>query len=233
MRSLSALLVLSLALVGCDDGGGDSDAGPSGVDAGPGGVDAGSTGTDAGPTDTDAGATDAGPVETDAGPTGDDAGATDAGPTGTDAGAMDAGSDAGPTGTDAGMVVRTAILPGFCPSSPTAAGFYRGTLASNTNDIAGACTVSGPGRDGAVRVELAHGQTVRAVYRHAGDGVLYILDSCPVVGSCLDSSDSSISGAETVEYTNTGDTTNPVYVVLDSDSLSGPQTFELDLYVTP
>jgi len=117
----------------------------------------------------------------------------------------------------------------------TAPGFYRGTLASNTNDIpsvSGCGSLSVPGRDGSVRIELAPGATVRATYRHAGDGALYILDRCPVQSSCLDGSDSSLSGAETVEWTNTGSETNTIYVVMDSDALTSPQTFELDLFVT-
>ena len=120
----------------------------------------------------------------------------------------------------------------FCPSTPTLAGLYRGTLASNLNDIGGACGLVAPGRDGAVRVELQPGQTVRAAFRHAGDGVLYLLDSCPVVGSCLASSDGSSSGEETLEWTHTGASMNPVYIILDSDDLGGGQTFELDLEIT-
>lgn len=129
-------------------------------------------------------------------------------------------------------VTRQVILPGFCPSTPTAAGYYRGTLANNLNDIAGACGLSAPGRDGALRIELAVGHTVRAVYRHGGDGILYLLDSCPVVGSCLVGADSSSSGEEVLEWTNTGNAMNPIYLILDSDELAGPQTFELDLFIT-
>jgi hypothetical protein len=144
--------------------------------------------------------------------------------------ALDAASDV-TTPTDT-TPTRLNLNAGFCPSTPTVAGLYRGTLASNLNDIGGACGLSAPGRDGAVRVELQPGQTVRAAYRHAGDGVLYLLDSCPVVGSCLASSDDSFSGEETLEWTHTGATMNPVYIILDSDDLGGGQTFELDLEIT-
>ncbi|MFK7987392.1 MAG: hypothetical protein AB8I08_15330 [Sandaracinaceae bacterium] len=243
--ALSLSLCLGLAFA-CDSDPEDPDASTrdAGMDAG-GGSDAGSG--DAGDAD-DAGGSDAGGEDsgTDAGVEdgGADAGAEDAG---TDAGAEDGGTDAGGTdagaedgGTDGGDVsdsgaVRSVLFPAFCPSSPTAPGIYRGTLGSNLNDVASVsglgCTLGAPGRDGSVRVELSPGQTVRATLRHAGDGILYILDNCPVVTSCLDGSDSSVSGEESVEWTNTGSAMNPIYVFLDSDSLSGPQTFELDLEV--
>lgn len=158
-----------------------------------------------------------------------------------DAGPPDAGFDAGDEGIDAGVDAseepdagsRSTLVPGFCPSAVTAPGLYRGTLASNLNDIATAsCVGATPGRDGAVRIELAPGETVRATYRHAGDGVLYLLDSCPVTSSCLVGSDDASSGAEAIEWTNDGAETNAVYVVLDSAALDGPQTFELDLFVS-
>lgn len=139
--------------------------------------------------------------------------------------------DAQSSAVDAAQA-RSTLVTGFCPSSVTAPGLYEGTLASNLNDVSGcASMLSAPGRDGAVRLELTAGQTVSAVLRHAGDGALYILDSCPVISSCLDSSDQSISGSETVSYTNDTGATNTVYVILDSDDLAGPQTFELDLVV--
>lgn len=232
----SALVAMAIAMAGCGGSAEPGDAGSvvdaaSGVDGGVGdggrdaGADAGGGGVDAG--------SDAGLVA--------DAG-TDAGGGGTDAGS-DAGVDAAATddaGNDAASppdtgVMRTALLPGFCPSTATPAGLYRGTLASNTNDLSGATgcgSSSAPGRDGAVRVELDPGQTVTARYRHAGDGVLYLLDSCPVISSCLAASDASSSGEESITWTNTGTTRNPVYVALDSASLGGPQTFELDLEIT-
>ncbi len=139
-------------------------------------------------------------------------------------------ADALPSEPDA-AIKRTTLLPGFCPSTVTAPGLYQGTLAANLNDVSGCGALSAPGRDGAVRLELAPGASVSATMRHAGDGALYILDACPVVSSCLDASDESLSGAETVNYTNDTGGTNTVYVVLDSDDLAGPQTFELDLTV--
>jgi hypothetical protein len=152
-----------------------------------------------------------------------------------DASASDGGADGGPDSdagaeTDAGMT-RTALSPTFCPSAGTPAGLYRGTLASNLNEHSSACGLSAPGRDGFVRVEVAPGQTLRAVYRHAGDGVLYLLDNCPVLSSCLDQSDGS--AAEEVEWTNTGATTNPVYLGLDAADFGAPEAFELDIHLTP
>lgn len=138
--------------------------------------------------------------------------------------------DAAPDAT----IVRHPLLPGYCPTSNTAPGYYQGTLAGNLNDLpTNSCTGASPGRDGAVRLSLAPGQTVTAVYRHDGDGILYLLDSCPVTTSCLVGSDATSSGPETITWTNNGASANPVYLVLDSASLTGPQTFELDLFVTP
>lgn len=151
----------------------------------------------------------------------------------TDTGPVDAGETTSDVADTADTTpVRTVIVPGFCPSSPTAPGLYRGTLAGNLNDIGGACGLSAPGRDGAVRVELEPGQTLTARYRHAGDGVLYLLDNCPVIGTCQASSDQSVSGEESLTWTWTGAVRNPVYIILDSDDLEGAQTFELDLEVS-
>lgn len=155
---------------------------------------------------------------------------TDAGSdAGTDAGS-DAGSDAGAS-PDAGTT-RRSVLPSFCPSGLTEPGLYRGTLADNTNEVSSACGVSAGGREGSLRVAVPAGATLRVVYTHAGDGVLYLLDTCPVLGSCLGSGrDSTSSGAETLEWRNTSGATNEVFVYLDSFELGGPQTFELDLFV--
>ncbi|MBX3249757.1 MAG: hypothetical protein KF901_21450 [Myxococcales bacterium] len=218
---IAALLALLAFACGDDDprndGGHATDAGGDSA-----------TGPDA-EMDLDAGAVDAHTDDAHA----DDGGAADADVD--DSGAsMDAATDGGviddaSTGDAAEM--RSPLLPGFCPSTVTAPGLYRGTLASNLNDIAGACGFTAPGRDGAVRVRLAPSERLRAVYRHAGDGVLYLLRSCPVVTSCLVGSDGSASGPETVEWTNDTGSSVDVSLVLDSTSLSGPQTFELDLFV--
>jgi hypothetical protein len=173
-----------------------------------------------------------------------DADAIDAGETfsdaGTDAGAdSDAGTDAGTTDagtTDAGTTdagaTRRSVLPSYCPTTLTEPGLYRGTLASNTNDVSSACGVTAVGGDGSLRVAVPAGATLRAVYTHAGDGVIYLLDTCPVLGSCLGTGrDASSSGAETLEWTNTSGATNEVFLYLDSFELGGAQTFELDLFV--
>lgn len=144
-------------------------------------------------------------------------------------GSTDAGSDAGTV--DAGGT-RRSVLPSFCPSALTEPGLYRGTLAGNLNEVSSACGVSASGGEGSLRVAVPAGATLRVVYTHAGDGVLYLLDTCPVLGSCLGSGrDATSSGAETLEWTNTSGATNEVFVYLDSFELGGPQTFELDLFV--
>lgn len=136
-----------------------------------------------------------------------------------------------PSAVDA-FAMRRTVFAEFCPGTATAAGLYRGTLASNLNDIEGACAVTAPGRDGSLRVMLAPGQTLVATYRHAGDGIVYLLERCPVVASCVASADATSSGGETLRYTHTGAAAAPFYLVLDSDSIGGPQTFELDLEIT-
>lgn len=213
---------LFICLLAC----GDDDRAPTdgGLDSG---FDAGSS-VDAG--DLDASEVDAGDL-TDASVDAEaerDAG-NDAG-TPTDAGA-DAGDDAGSdAGTDAGMT-RTSVLPSFCPSGTTAAGFYRGTLAGNLNEVSSACGVSAGGPEGSLRVAVPAGATLRVVYTHAQDGVVYLLDTCPVIASCLVGRDATSSGAETLEWTNTSGATNEVFVYLDSFELGGAQTFELDLFI--
>ncbi len=152
--------------------------------------------------------------------------------TGDAATATDAGTDAF-VADDAATTTRRNILPGFCPSTPTAGGLYRGTLAGNTNDVVGACLVTAPGRDGSLRIRLDPGQTLRARYRHDGDGVLYLLDSCPVTSSCLVGANASFGGEESIEWTNGSSASNDVFLFLDSASLAAPQTFELDVEVTP
>ena len=209
---------LIVCLLAC----GDDDRAPTdgGLDSG---FDAGSS-VDAG--DLDASEVDAGDL-TDASLDAEaerDAG-SDAG-TPTDAG-TDAGADAG---TDA-SVTRTSVLPGPCPSGTTAPGFYRGTLVDNLNEVSSACGLTAPGRDGSLRVAVPAGATLRVVYTHAQDGVVYLLDTCPVLGSCLGGRDATSSGAETLEWTNTSGATNEVFVYLDSFELGGAQTFELDLFV--
>lgn len=225
------LFVLLFTAAGCGggstvtetDASGDRDAATSDAGRNDGGALADAATTDSGSAD-DAGTADDAATPDDAA-TIDDAGSA----------AVDAGTDAF-TANDTGATRRN-ILPDFCPSTPTAAGLYRGTLAGNTNDVSSAsgtdCLVTAPGRDGSLRVHLEPGQTLTARYRHDGDGVLYVLDRCPVTSSCLVGADASSSGEETVTWTNTDAAANDVYLFLDSTSLGAPQTFELDLEITP
>ncbi len=138
------------------------------------------------------------------------------------------------TDADTAPVTRTTLSPSFCPQTPTAPGAYEGTLASNLNDLSSAnCIGSAPGRDGAVRVELAPGETVSASYNSvSGDAILYILDNCPVITSCLDGSDDSSDEVERVEWTNDGGETNPVYIVLDNAEIATSGPFILDFTIT-
>ncbi len=148
---------------------------------------------------------------------------------------LDTDTDTEPdTDADTTPVTRTTLSPGFCPQTPTAPGAYEGTLAANLNDISSAdCIGTAPGRDGAVRVELAPGETLSATYNStSGDAILYILDNCPVITSCLDGADESATGPETVAWTNDGSQTNPVYIVLDNAELATSGPFILDFSIT-
>lgn len=217
-RLLPILLVLSAC--GDDDGRPSLDAG--GFDAAT--PDAGSA-LDAGDL-VDAGEIDA--AETvDAGET--DAGeSVDAGET--DAGQTDAGGGVDP-GADAGVTRSNLPLFDWCGPERVAPGLYRGTLSGQTNDSSAACSVSALGGEASLRVNVPSGAALRAVYRHAADGVLYLLDRCGAAISCLVGADSTSSGAETVTWTNTSGADNEVFLILDSTELFGAQTFELDLFV--
>jgi hypothetical protein len=229
--SLPILVGLCLTASACDTEGAPADA-FLGADAAA--VDG--SATDAA-SDLDAATSLDAAASDDASAVGDAASAADASPPDAAADldaafALDAAStpDA-PSGADA-FATRRTVSAEFCPSMATAAGLYRGTLASNLNDIDGACGVAAPGRDGSLRVMLSPGQTLVASYRHAGDGIVYLLERCPVVASCVASADATSSGAETLRYTHTGAVAAPFYLVLDSDSIGGPQTFEVDLELT-
>ncbi|MBX7191937.1 MAG: hypothetical protein K1X94_07755 [Sandaracinaceae bacterium] len=162
----------------------------------------------------------------------DDAAPTLDAPSASDASPSDDTTLVDAAAADDSAVMRRTVLPDFCPSTATAPGLYRGTLASSLNDVDGTCGIAAPGRDGELRVMLAPGQTLTATYRHAGDGVITLLERCPVVSSCVAGADDTSSGAETLTYTHSGSGAAPFYLVLDSTSTAGPQTFELDLAVT-
>ncbi len=130
---------------------------------------------------------------------------------------------------------RTSILLGeFCLNEPTLGpGSYQGSLASTLNDFSVGCGQTAAGREGSVKVEVGAGQTLTVSYRATGaDAVLYVLDTCPVMSSCVASADSTGDGGlETASWTNQGGTTATVHVFLDAfDSLSGG-AFELDLSI--
>ncbi len=145
-----------------------------------------------------------------------------------------AGGAAGSAGSGGTGPTRQTIWPAWCPSTSTAPGLYQGTLALNLNDIYDVgCVGPAAGRDGGLRVVVAPGETVTAHYTStAGDGVLYILDACPVLTSCLEASDvAGFAGEESVSWTNQGGVDNPVYVILDNFDLAGSGQFTVDLFV--
>ncbi|TNE84829.1 MAG: hypothetical protein EP330_27890 [Deltaproteobacteria bacterium] len=128
------------------------------------------------------------------------------------------------------------MWPGdYCLSEPTLRpGAYSGTLASNLNDFSAVCgSAQAEGREGSVIVDVPAGQTLTVDYRSVGaDAVLYFLETCPVMSSCLDLADNTgDGGVETLSWQNTGGTTVSVHVFLDNwSSLSGG-AFELDIDV--
>ena len=81
------------------------------------------------------------------------------------------------------------------------------------------------------------GQTLTVAYEYlAGDGVITVLDNCPVLNSCLASADVSATGSETLSWTNTTSTTNTVTLVLDNaddpDPSYGPRGGDFTLDIT-
>ncbi|MFT7579294.1 MAG: hypothetical protein ACI9MR_000958 [Myxococcota bacterium] len=135
---------------------------------------------------------------------------------------------------------RTNLILRYCGGADTATtpGAYRGTTAGGLNDFSeSACGGTAFGADGSVRVEVGAGETLTATYISTADGILYILDNCPVFGSCLDRSDGTgEGGVETVSWTNTAGTSNAVHLILDNDDdgefLPDGGTFTLDIAVT-
>lgn len=113
-----------------------------------------------------------------------------------------------------------------CPDARvvTASGSVTDSFANFTNvyelPITNACTTSRtPGNDAVYEVSLLSGQTLTAsvVSTEASpeDVAIYVTDVCELLpDACIEGSDNSIQGAESVTYTATTDET--VYVIVDS-----------------
>lgn len=113
-----------------------------------------------------------------------------------------------------------------CPDAQvvSASGTVTDSFANFTNvyelPITNACTTSRtPGNDAVYEVSLLSGQTLTAsvVSTEASpeDVAIYVTDVCELLpDACIDGSDNSIQGAESVTYTATTDET--VYVIVDS-----------------
>ena len=78
-------------------------------------------------------------------------------------------------------------------------------------------------------------QLTAVVIPNGWDAALVLLDglACGMSATCFESSDSSISGAETARFTNSGTTDRTVFIVVDSYSASASGTFDLFTALTP
>ncbi|MBE2252627.1 MAG: hypothetical protein IAE78_24055 [Myxococcus sp.] len=113
------------------------------------------------------------------------------------------------------------------------------TTTNYFNDVETATSCSSFQNRGADRVfsiVVPAGQQLTAVVIPNGwDASLYVLDpmACGLTASCFQSSDSSVSGAETVRFTNSGATDRTVFIVVDSYSATASGTFDLFTSLTP
>ena len=125
------------------------------------------------------------------------------------AGTLTATIASGDTCGDAYAVVRT--------------GTYRGTTSSYSNDYGttermGSCTnYEQAGSDAVFRVVLAAGVELTASVTANWDSALYLINDCAASAtSCLAGSDASVSGTESITYTNTGSANATYYLIVDS-----------------
>ena len=113
------------------------------------------------------------------------------------------------------------------------------TTAGYFNDVETASSCSSFQNRGADRVfsiNVPAGKQLTAVVIPNGwDAALILLDgmACGMSATCFESSDSSISGAETARFTNSGTTDRTVFIVVDAYSSSASGTFDLFTALTP
>lgn len=113
------------------------------------------------------------------------------------------------------------------------------TTSGYFNDVETASSCSSFQNRGADRIfsiTVPAGKQLTAVVIPNGwDAALVILDgmACGMNATCFESSDSSISGAETARFTNSGTADRTVYLVVDAYSASASGTFDLFTALTP
>lgn len=113
------------------------------------------------------------------------------------------------------------------------------TTAGYFNDVetASSCsTFQNRGSDRVFSINVPAGKQLTAVVIPNGwDAALVLLDgmACGMSATCFESSDSSISGAETARFTNSGTTDRTVFIVVDAYSSSSSGTFDLFTALTP
>lgn len=102
------------------------------------------------------------------------------------------------------------------------------TTFHNYTDPAGACGVNGPAAEGMVKVELQSNQTLTAdVFMPGADPVLYVLYNCAVSASCPVGSDADATSDESLTYQNLTPFAEVLYLVVDSNGLSGSYTLDV------
>ncbi len=126
------------------------------------------------------------------------------------------------------------------PQVITSSGLLSGLTTINYLDdveTASSCTnYQNRGADRVFSVSVPAGSQLTAVVVPNGwDASIYLLDpsQCGTNATCLDGSDSSISGAETARFSNSGTSARTVLIVVDAYSSSASGTFDLITSLTP
>ncbi len=140
-------------------------------------------------------------------------------------------------------IIPMAAMPGDTCQAPQPI-LMSGSLTGLTtvgyfNDVetASSCsTFQNRGADRVFSITVPAGKQLTAVVVPNGwDAALVLLDamSCGMNATCFESSDSSISGAETARFTNAGTTDRTVFIVVDAYSSSASGTFDLVTVLAP
>ena len=140
-------------------------------------------------------------------------------------------------------IVPLAALPGDTCQAPQPL-LMSGSLTGLTTvgyfddvETASSCsTFQNRGADRVFSITVPAGKQLTAVVIPNGwDAAIILLDAmtCGMNATCFESSDSSISGAETARFTNTAMADRTVFIVVDAYSSSASGTFDLFTAITP
>lgn len=140
-------------------------------------------------------------------------------------------------------VIPLASMPGDTCQAPqviATSGSLTGlTTANYLDDVqnASACSsFQNRGPDRVFSIVVPPGKQLTAVVIPTGwDAAIMLTEgtACGMNSTCFDSSDSSVSGAETARFTNTGTSDRTIFIVVDSYSQTGSGAFDLFTALTP